>query len=142
MFEKLVHAVRLLFGLNFLLNGINWWWKILPYPTIGDPPGGPAFVQAMIDTGFLFDGIKAVEVLTGVAILANRFVPLALAVAFPVTVAAWAVDIGLLGHSLRAQVMGWAVLSMNGFLMLAYLDAYGPMLLSKAAPRAPTGSEG
>jgi hypothetical protein len=141
MFEKLVQAVRILFGVSFLLNGINWWWKILPYPTIGDPPGGPAFVQAMIDTGFLFDGIKAIEVVAGVALLANRFVPLALAIAFPVTVAAWAVDIGLLGHSLRAQVMGWAVLAMNGFLMLAYLDAYRPMLLSRATPGVPSGSE-
>lgn len=135
MFGKLVHAVRLLFGLNFLLNGINWWWKILPYPTIGDPPGGPPFVQAMIDTGFLFYGIKVVEVTAGLAILANRFVPLALVIAFPVTVAAWAVDVGLLGHSLRAQVMGWAVFIMNGFLLLAYLDVYRPMLAIRAAPR-------
>ncbi len=139
MFYNLVHAVRVLFGFNFLLNGINWWWKILPYPTMGDPPGGDPFVQAMIDTGFLFDGIKLVEVVTGAAILANRYVPLALAAAFPVTVAAWAVDIGLLGHSLRAQVMGWAVLSMNGFLMLAYLDCFRPMLVGRAAPNAPGG---
>lgn len=88
MFGKLVHAVRLLFGANFVLNGINWWWKILPYPTVGDPPGGPPFVQAMIETGFLFGGIKLVEVVTGTAFIANRFVPLALAVAFPVTIAA------------------------------------------------------
>lgn len=137
MFGKLVHAVRLLFGLNFLLNGINWWWKILPYPTIADPPGGPPFVQAMIDTGFLFHSIKLIEVVAGVAIIANRFVPLALVVAFPVTAAAWAVDVGLLGHSLRAQVMGWSVLSMNGFLLLAYLDAYRPMLAIRAAPGSP-----
>lgn len=134
MFVRLVHAVRILFGFNFLLNGLNWWWKILPYPTIGDPPGGPPFVQAMIDTGFLFDGIKLVEVVTGIAILANRYVPLALVVAFPVTVAAWAVDVGLLGHNVRAQVMGWAVLSMNGFLMLAYFEAYRPMLVRRIVP--------
>ncbi len=134
MFAKLVHLVRLLFGLNFLLNGINWWWKILPYPTIGDPPGGPPFIQAMIDTGFLFGGIKVVEVVTGAAILANRIVPFSLALAFPVTIAAWAVDVGLLGHSLRAQVMGWAVLSMNGFLLLAYVDTYRPMLSARAEP--------
>lgn len=134
MYDRLVHAVRVLFGINFLLNGINWWWKILPYPTIGDPPGGPPFVQAMIDTGFLFDGIKLVEVVTGVAILVNRYVPLALAVAFPVTVAAWAVDIGLLGQSVRAQVMGWSVLTMNAFLMLAYFPAYRSMFARIATP--------
>ncbi len=88
----------------------------------------------MIDTGFLFDGIKVVEVTTGAALLANLYVPLALAVAFPVTVAAWAVDVGLLGSSVRAQVLGWSVLLMNSFLMLAYIDSYLPMLRARVSP--------
>jgi hypothetical protein len=76
-----------------------------------------------------------------IAMLANRYVPLALAVAFPVTVAAWGVDVGLLGHSLRAQVMGWAVLAMNVFLMLAYVELYRPMLARRAEPASGGRSE-
>jgi putative oxidoreductase len=133
---KLAVLVRYLFGFNFLINGITWWWKIMPYPTRHDPPNihTPQFVQAMIDTGFLFDGIKVVEVVAGVALLANLYVPLALVVAFPVTVAAWAVDVGLLGSSVRAQVLGWSVLLMNTFLMLAYIDSYSPLLRVRALP--------
>jgi len=139
MIVKLALVTRYLFGSNFLINGINWWWKILPYPTRHDPTNihTPHFVQAMIDTGFLFDGIKVVEVVVGTALLANFRVPLALAVAFPVTVAAWAVDIGLLGSSVRAQVLGWSGLLMNTFLMLAYFDSYAPMLRARVSPTAP-----
>jgi hypothetical protein len=134
----LATTARFLFGFAFFINGVNWWWKVLPYPTIGDAPSAntPAFVQAMIDTGFLFDAIKVVEVIAGVALLANVYVPLALVVAFPVSVAVWAVDIGMLGQNLRAQVMGWAILLLNGFLLLAYIDRYLPML----AMRAPAGA--
>ena len=136
MIAKLAVLSRYLFGFNFFVNGINWWWKIMPYPTRHDPANihTPHFVQAMIDTGFLFDGIKVVEVITGAALLADLYVPLALAVAFPVTVAAWAVDIGLLGNNLRAQVLGWSVLLMNTFLMLAYIDSYLPMLRARVSP--------
>ena len=79
MLKNLVTAARLLLGFDLLLNGINWWWKLLPYPTLGDVPahGTPQFIQAMIDTHFLFDGIKIVEVATGLALFANRWVPLA-----------------------------------------------------------------
>lgn len=134
--RRLAILTRYLFGFDFLINGINWWWKILPYPSRLDPPNvhTPHFVQAMIDTGFLFDGIKVVEVVAGLALLGNFYVPLALVVAFPVTVAAWAVDIGLLGTSLRAEVLGWSVLLMNVFLMLAYVDSYAPLFKARATP--------
>ncbi len=136
MIDKLTLLSRHLFGFNFFINGINWWWKIMPYPTRHDTPNihTPHFVQAMIDTGFLFDSIKVVEVITGTALLANLYVPLALVVAFPVTVAAWAVDVGLLGGSVRAQVLGWSVLLMNTFMMLAYIDSYLPMLRVRVSP--------
>ncbi len=136
MIKKLAVLTRYLLGFDFLVNGVNWWWKILPYPALHDPPGQhtPQFVQAMIETGFLFEAIKGVEVITGLALLANRFVPLALVIAFPVTVAAWAVDVGLLTKNFRAQVMGWSLLTMNAFLMVAYLDSYRALLHAHATP--------
>jgi len=136
MVEKLANFSRLLLGFSYLINGVNWWWKILPYPSVLDPAlaSTPHFVQAMIDTGFLFDAIKVVEVTTGIMFLANRFVPLALVVAFPVTVGIWAVDIGLLGMSLRAEVMGWSVLLLNAFLLFAYLESYKGLFAGRVVP--------
>jgi hypothetical protein len=136
MVEKRANVPRLLLGFSFLINGVNWWWKILPYPSVLDLPlaSTPHFVQAMIDTGFLFDAIKVVEVITGIMFLANPFVPLALVIAFPVAVAIWAVDIGLLGMNLRAEVMGWSVLLLNAFLLFAYLESYKGLFAGRVMP--------
>ena len=139
MLAWLVRATRLLLGFQFLINGISWWWKILPYPSIWDHSAlsyTPPFVQAMIDTGYMFDLIKGIEIVTGLALLANRWVPLALVVMFPVTVAAWSVDFFLISGSLRAQVMGWSALAANAFLLLAYFDYFAPMLVASSKPSA------
>jgi len=136
----LVTAVRVLMGTDFLVNGLNWWVKLIDaYPSISDyahraPPAD--LVGAMIQTGVMFHLVKATELLTGVALLANRFVPLMLVVVFPVTVAVFVVDVVLL-HHLRGFIMGGGALLMNVFLMLSYLGCYRPMLRSRAIPDWP-----
>jgi len=133
----LVTAVRLLLGTDLLVNGINWWIKLIgPYPSISDyrhhPP--PAdFVGAMIETGIIFHIVKATELLTGLALLTNRFVPLMLVVVVPITVPVFVVD-DLISHHLRAKIMGTGALVMNTFLVLAYLSRYRSMLQPRNAP--------
>lgn len=136
LLERLTQVARLLLAFEYILNGVNWWWKVLPYPSVSDPPLGPTppFVQAMIDTGFMFAGTKAVEVVTGTMLLANRWVPLALVVAFPVTVGIWSVDFFLIPHSLRAQLLGWSVLTLNAYLLFAYIRYFLPMLTAHTSP--------
>lgn len=136
MLARLTQIARLLLAFEYILNGLNWWWKILPYPSVSDPPliQTPPFVQAMIDTGFMFAGTKAIEVVTGTILLANRWVPLALVVAFPVTVGIWSVDFFLISHSLRAQLLGWSVLMLNTYLLFAYIPYFLPMLVARASP--------
>ena len=134
MLARLTQVARLLLGFVYILNGLNWWWKVLPFPSVMDPPLSqtPPFVQAMIDTGYMFDFTKVVEVATGLMLLANRWVPLALVVAFPVTVGLWSVDFFLISRSLRAQVLGWSALSLNSYLLFAYLRHFAPMLVARA----------
>lgn len=130
-YSLLVGAVRNVLGLEFLLNGLNWWVKLIdPYPSISDflhrdPP--PDVVGAMIKTGILFHVVKGLELTAGVALLANRFVPLALVAVLPVTVNVFLVDVFLVG-SLRGRLMGSGALMMSGFLMLAHFRYYAPML--------------
>src|SRR5262245_20755224 len=136
MLARLTQAARLLLAFEYILNGLNWWWKVLPFPSAADPPltQTPAFVQAMIDTGFMFSGTKAVEVVTGLMLLANRWVPLALVVAFPVTVGIWSVDFFLISSRLLAQLLGWSVLMLNSYLLFANIRYFGPMLAARATP--------
>jgi len=50
------------------------------------PEGALAFAGALAQTGYMFTLVKATEVLVGALLLANRFVPLALALIAPVLV--------------------------------------------------------
>lgn len=137
----LVTVVRVLMGMDFLVNGLNWWVKLIDaYPSISDyshrsPPAD--LVGAMIQTGVMFHVVKATELLGGVALLANRFVPLMLVVVFPVTVPVFIVDVVLI-HHVRGFIMGAGALLMNLFLILSYLGCYRPMLRSRASPDWPS----
>lgn len=140
MTDRLLTLVRLLLGAVCFLNGLNWFWKIItPYPSMSDfvdflPP--PDIVGALIDNGILFHLAKAVEVVTGLALLFNRFVPLALVVGMSVTVTVFVVDVFKPEFRLRAFLMGTGTMAMSVTLLIAYLDHYRPMLAYKANPNS------
>ena len=137
MYPRLVVMVRLLLGADYLINGINWWFKLIkPYPSISDfvaHPPPPDIVGALIQTGFMFHIVKGTELVSGAALLTNRFVPLMLVVAFPVTLPIFLTDV-FLGGSLRACIMGGGAFLMNVFLILAYLRLYEPLLGPRQVP--------
>ncbi len=149
---RLIFWVRILLGVQYLLGGINWWFKILPFPNFFDVPAGPgkhAVLDAMIATGWMFTSAKLIELLTGFALLFNRYVPLMLVVAFPVAVATFVLDAMILGDFaawvggdvsgafmwskvLDMVFFGGDVLVMQAYLMFAYFDHYRPMLAAEA----------
>lgn len=155
-----VPTVRLLLGIQCLLSGLNWWYKVLPFPNLFDPPGMPvksAIVGAMIQSGWMFTAAKTIEVLLGLALVLNRFVPLMLVASFPVifmtfmldaligpTITAWwhgAVPIqNVWAKLLDATFFGGAVIVMQVYLMLMYFDAYRPMFHARATPCWPEQS--
>lgn len=147
-----VPAVLLLLGAQYVLGGLNWWIKLFPFPNYFDEPTGPgkhAVLDAMIATGWMFTSAKIVELLTGVALLTRRYIPLMLVVAFPVAITTFIIDALIFddlvawlsgevsGSFMWSRVMdlvffGGAVLAMHGYLMLAYLPYYRPMFVRKA----------
>ena len=139
-YERLVKVVRILFGLDMVVNGVNWWFKLVtPYPSISDfadRPPPPDFVGAMIATGVIFHVVKGTELIAGVLLLANRFVPLSLIAALPISINVFLVD-WFLAQRLRAEVMGTGALLMNASLVMAYLEYYSPLLQSKSSVDGP-----
>ncbi len=135
--DRLVTLVRLLMGACYVINGLNWFFKIItPYPSLSDfvhyrPP--PDIVGALIENGILFNLAKATELITGLALLSNRLVPAMLVVAMTVTVPVFLVD-DLTHPHLRGVLMGSGSLVMNLFLLVAYFSHYRPMLAAKGAP--------
>jgi hypothetical protein len=138
MWDFLIRFVRILFGLVCLLNGLNWFFKIIgPYPSMSDfvdflPP--PDIVGALIDNGLLFPLAKAIELAAGIALLTNRLVPLTLVVAMSVTVPVFIVDVFKPELRLRAFLMGSGAMVMNLTLLLAYYHYYRPMIGWRADP--------
>lgn len=152
-----VVAVRYLLGAQYLLSGLNWWIKMLPFPSVWDAAGFPQkypVAAEMIATGWMYHMAKLIEVLTGLALLSNFFVPLMLVVSMSVAVTTFLFD-AWIGQTVvawlagrvsfgvfRAKVLdmiyfGGAVLAMQGYLMLAYLHVYRPMLTRKASIEMP-----
>lgn len=140
MTEKMAVAARLLMGIIYTLNGLNWWFKIItPYPSISDfahmaPP--PDVVGAMIENGIMFHMVKGIELLTGIALLINLLTPLMLVAVLPITISVFIVDVFFVAH-LRGMVMGAGSLALNLYLLLVHLESYRPMLVLRAADGAP-----
>jgi len=140
MIKSLTDYLRILLGLVYLLNGTNWFFKIItPYPSMSDfidylPP--PDIAGAMIENGMMFHLGKGIEVVTGIALLANRLVPLSLVVAMTVTVPVFLIDV--FGHSfrLRAFLMGSGSMVLNCTLLMAYYHHFRPMMAWKTAAEA------
>src|SRR5260370_20884202 len=79
-------AARFLTGLVFLVMGLNILLNFLPQPKTPMPEGAMAFAGALMKTGYLWQLLGATQAVVGVLLLANRFVPLALALIAPVVV--------------------------------------------------------
>jgi hypothetical protein len=129
--QRIIMTLRILFGIHFLFNGLNYIFHFIDIPK---PPAEMANVlmDALVNSG-IFGIAKGVEVLTGLMLITNWYVPLALVLALPVTVVITYMDVVLTGVPLYAG-LGVVTFLWNAGLMLAYLCYYQPMLVARAQP--------
>ena len=128
--RNLAHVARYLLGAGFFIFGLNGFLQFLPSPP---PPPTPAlnFATALFATGYMFPLIKGTEVIAGLMLLSNRFVPLALALLAPVLVNIVAFHAFLAPAGLAIPI---ALLAAELYLAWAYRDAYAPMLRARVEP--------
>jgi hypothetical protein len=122
-------AARLLFGLQFLVFGLNGFLRFIPQPP--PPAAAGAFFGALLATGYMLPLIKGVEIVAGVMLLSNRYVPLALALLAPNVVNI------VLFHAFLAPAgvaVALVVLLLEIYLAWTYRDAYRPMLAARVEP--------
>lgn len=122
---------RILFGLMFAVFGLNGFLNFIPPPEAPMPEGAVAFGGALMKTGYMFPLIKGVELLVGILLLANRFVPLALVLLAPVVVNIVAFHVFL---APTGTGMSLVVLALEIYLAWAYRKSYFPMLAPRAVP--------
>lgn len=111
----------------FVVFGLNGFFFFMPAPaTI--PAGAAALSGAFLQSGYLFALIMGTQLVAGVLLLINRFVPLALAILAPVIINIIAYHIFLYP---TAIVPGLVVLALELYLVWSYRAAFRPMLVGR-----------
>lgn len=120
-------VARYLMGAIFFVFGLNGFLQFLPAPPLPAPAG--QLIGALVGSGYLMVLTKAVEVLVGLSLLSNRFAPLALVIAAPVTV-----NIVLFHAFLAPAGMAVPLLLLAAHLAAAwgYRSLYAPLLVARA----------
>jgi len=124
-------AARMLMGLTFFIFGLSGFLHFLPQ----SPPPAPAlaFAGALMGTGYMFPLIKSTEVVVGVLLLSNRFVPLALALIAPIVVNILAFHAFLAPSGLALAIV---VVALEVLLAWTYRGVFRPMLASRVAQQS------
>lgn len=126
--HKLALAARLTLGLIFFVFGLNGFIGFLPMPPLPEGPAG-AFIGGLAASGYMFPFIKSTEVLASIALLSNRFVPLALTVLAPISLNIFLFHVVLAPSPALAVV----ILVLQGFLAWTHRDAYRGVLAAKSS---------
>jgi len=121
---------RILMGLLFTVTGLNGFLNFLPQPKAPMPEGAAALAGALLKSGYLFQLVMATQLVSGVLLLVNRFVPLALALLAPVVVNIVAFHAFLAPSGLGIAIV---VLALEIYLAWAYRRAYRSMLALKVS---------
>lgn len=123
--KVLLHIPRILLGSIFLVAGLNGYFVILGLePFIATSPEA----MALFEFKYLLISEKSLEVLCGVLLLINRFVPLALAILSPIIANILLLHL-FLDHSLLFLAIILVV--MHGYLLFEYRENFKSILEKK-----------
>ena len=113
-----------------MVFGLNYFLQFLPQPAA--PADAMAFGGALV-AGKIFAIIKPIEIAAGLALLANRFVPLALTLLAPI-------EIGILAFHVVFEPSGLPLIAiliaLTIYLAWSYRAAFAPMLRARVEPTA------
>lgn len=126
--NKVLTGLRIFLGIFLLANGINFWFQIVPIGRV-DNETANRLMDGLVYSG-LFEFVKFVEIGSGLLLLANRFVPMALALMLPLTIVIMFVDMVLI-NDLRAWIFALLLAIPQFALMLAHLRSYLPVLIMR-----------
>jgi uncharacterized membrane protein YphA (DoxX/SURF4 family) len=122
---------RVLLGLAFTVFGLNGFLNFIPQPKTEMPAKATAFAGAMMATGYLMQMVAGTQLLAGVLLLLNLFVPLALVLLMPVLVNIIAFHIFL---EPSGTAPGAVLMAIELYLAWAYRKYYFNLLAMRAKP--------
>ena len=78
------HIPRIVLGGIFLFSGLNSFFNIVPPPIFNEQ--GSAFMIALMSSKYFFPFLKGTELICGLLLIANQWVPTALLVLAPIII--------------------------------------------------------
>ena len=132
------HVARVLLAMPFLLFGVSYFVPFLPAP--GPLPDDAAtFFTGLEAAGYVMPIVKVVEIAAALALLSNRFVPLALTLLAPILVNIAAIHLILVPPPTIALVL----LALEIYLAWVHRAAFQPLFRAEAmAARTSTSPTG
>jgi len=124
-FTIIIYAAQFFFGGWFLAHGLNYWLEFFPQPH-GSSPISRELIMALIHSG-LFDIVKGVEVLTGILLLLDLFVPLAIVLAVPVALSIAHLNM-VENDDLFSRVTAIVIMALIALIAIGRLSRFLPML--------------
>ena len=122
---------RVLMGLPLFVFGLNGFLNFIPQPTTPLPEKAMAFAGALVASGYMMPLIAITQLVVGVMLATNRFVPLALALFAPFMVNSVAFHLFL---EPSGRVMSGVFMALELYLAWCYRHAFRPMLAARTAP--------
>jgi len=114
--KYLIHIVRILLGVAFVVFGANAFLRFIPGSDQVPPGQAGAFIGAMATSGYFYV-IAVLQILGGLCLLSGRFVPLGLTLLGPIIV-------NILLFHLFLEPKGMPIAVVVGILALFLLWVY------------------
>jgi uncharacterized membrane protein YhaH (DUF805 family)/uncharacterized membrane protein YphA (DoxX/SURF4 family) len=140
--KYVIWFVRFWYAAWMIPAGLEHFYHIYPQPGAASPhPLAAEMLTALLQT-HLFDLVKAVELITGLAVLFGFFTPLALLACMPVAFCVFWWDAPLSEWNKGSVIAGARVLASNVLLCVAFIASFRSMFPVRAsvanAVQAPT----
>jgi len=119
---------RIVLGLPMVIFGLNAFFNFMPPPPKPLPAGATAFIGALMATGYMLPLIGLTQLVSGLLLVCNRFVPLALVLLAPFFVNSLAFHLTLERSGLPMSLM---FIALELALAWAYRRAYAPLFVAR-----------
>jgi len=131
--KYVIWFVRFWYAAWMIPAGIEHFYHIYPQPGASSPhPLAAQMLDALLHT-HLFDLVKAVELITGLAVLFGFFTPLSLLICMPVAFCVFWWDAPLSEWSRGSVIAGARILGSNLLLCVAYIASFRSLFAVRAS---------
>jgi len=131
LFQKVVIGARVVLGLFFFVSGIIGLLKLASFPA--STPQAGKFIDALIQTGYLFPTLMAIQTACGALLMLGFFVPLVLLVLAPIVVNIVLYQV-FLNPSPLGLLLGFVPLLLEAGLAYVYRAAFVALFQIRPEP--------